>query len=117
MDLYPAIDIRAGRCVRLVRGDYGRERVYSDDPVAVARSFEGAGTPWIHVVDLDAARTGRAENRDVVAAIAASVSVPVQAGGGVRDRAAVDGLLGAGVARVVMGTAAVESPPVVAEAA
>jgi phosphoribosylformimino-5-aminoimidazole carboxamide ribotide isomerase len=117
VDLYPAIDLRAGRCVRLVQGDYGRETVYSDDPVAVARSFEAAGAPWIHVVDLDAARTGRPENREVVAEVAAAVSVPVQTGGGVRDRAAVDGLLEAGVARVVIGTAAVENPDMVAEAA
>lgn len=110
MDLYPAIDLRDGRCVRLYQGDYGRETVYGDDPVAQARSFEEAGASWIHVVDLDAARTGVPVNRDVVAAIAAGVSVPVQTGGGVRDEEAAEALFEAGVARVVVGTAALEDP-------
>jgi phosphoribosylformimino-5-aminoimidazole carboxamide ribotide isomerase len=108
--LYPAIDLRDGRCVRLYRGDYGRETVYGDDPVAQARAFAAAGAPWVHVVDLDAARTGEPVNRDTVAAIAAAVDVPVQAGGGVRDNAAADALLGAGVRRVVVGTAALDDP-------
>lgn len=109
-ELYPAIDLRDGRCVRLYRGDYGRETVYGDDPVAQARAFAAAGAPWVHVVDLDAARTGEPVNRDTVAAIAAAVDVPVQAGGGVRDDAAADALLGAGVRRVVVGTAALDAP-------
>ncbi len=113
MDLYPAIDLRGGRCVRLYQGDYGRETVYGDDPVAQARGFADAGTPWIHVVDLDAARTGDPVNRPHVAAIAAAVSVPVQTGGGVRDEAAADALFEAGVARVVLGTAALEDPALV----
>jgi len=110
MDLYPAIDLRDGRCVRLYQGDYGRETVYGDDPVSQAKAFEDAGAPWIHVVDLDAARTGVPENRDVVAAIAEAVSVPVQTGGGIRDDAAAEALFDAGVARVVVGTAALEDP-------
>ncbi|HEX6569530.1 MAG TPA: HisA/HisF-related TIM barrel protein, partial [Acidimicrobiales bacterium] len=109
-DLYPAIDLRDGRCVRLYQGDYGRETVYGDDPVAQARAFAAAGAPWIHVVDLDAARTGDPRNRTLVAAIAAAVEVPVQAGGGVRDDAAADALLSAGVRRVVVGTAALDDP-------
>ena len=113
MDLYPAIDVRAGRCVRLTQGDYGRETVYGDDPVEVARAFARAGAPWIHVVDLDAARTGRLVNRDVVAAVVAAVDVPVQSGGGVRDAAAAEALLGIGVSRVVVGTAAVTEPALV----
>ena len=113
MELYPAIDLRAGRCVRLVQGDYARETVYGDDPVAVAEGFVAAGAAWVHVVDLDAARTGEPANRDVVAAIAAAVSVPVQTGGGVRDEASAEALLGAGVARVVVGTAASERPDLV----
>ena len=113
MDLYPAIDLRGGRCVRLYQGDYGRETVYGDDPVAQARGFADAGSPWIHVVDLDAARTGEPVNRPHVAAIAAAVGVPVQTGGGVRDEAAADALLEAGVARVVLGTAALEDPDLV----
>ncbi|HEY5153158.1 MAG TPA: 1-(5-phosphoribosyl)-5-[(5-phosphoribosylamino)methylideneamino]imidazole-4-carboxamide isomerase [Acidimicrobiales bacterium] len=113
MDLYPAIDLRGGRCVRLYQGDYGRETVYGDDPVAQALAFAEAGAPWIHVVDLDAARTGDPVNRPVVAAIAAAVSVPVQTGGGVRDEAAAEALAEAGVARVVLGTAALEDPDLV----
>lgn len=119
IDLYPAIDLRAGRAVRLYQGDYDRETVYGADPVAVARSFQAAGARWIHVVDLDAARSGAPENRDVVAAIAGEVhpSVAVQAGGGVRDRAAADALVSSGVARVVVGTAALEAPDLVADLA
>jgi len=90
MDLYPAIDLRAGRCVRLYQGDYDRETVYGDDPVAQARLFADAGSPWVHVVDLDAARSGEPVNRPVVAAIAAAVDVPVQTGGGVRDEVAAE---------------------------
>lgn len=109
-DLYPAIDLRDGRCVRLYQGDYARETVYGDDPVAQARSFVAAGAPWVHVVDLDAARTGDPRNREIVAAIAAAVDVPVQAGGGVRDDVAADALLTRGVRRVVVGTAALDDP-------
>jgi phosphoribosylformimino-5-aminoimidazole carboxamide ribotide isomerase len=107
-DLYPSIDIRGGRVVRLHQGDFDQETVYDDDPVAVARSFETAGARWIHVVDLDAARR-RGDNRDAVIAVANAVTVPVQAGGGVRDGS----LLDAGVARVVVGSAAIEDPDVV----
>lgn len=110
MELYPAIDLRGGRCVRLYQGDYERETVYGDDPVAQAQAFEAEGAQWIHVVDLDAARSGEPVNREVVAAIAAGVSVPVQSGGGVRDEAAAEALFDAGVARVVVGTAALEDP-------
>jgi phosphoribosylformimino-5-aminoimidazole carboxamide ribotide isomerase len=110
MDLYPAIDLRGGKCVRLYQGDYAQETVYGDDPVAQAQAFEAEGAPWIHVVDLDAARSGDPVNREVVAAIAAGVSVPVQTGGGVRDDAAAEALFDAGVARVVVGTAALEDP-------
>jgi phosphoribosylformimino-5-aminoimidazole carboxamide ribotide isomerase len=113
MDLYPAIDLRDGRCVRLYQGDYGRETVYGDDPVAQALAFEAEGAAWIHVVDLDAARTGDPVNRPIVAAIAAAVSVPVQTGGGVRDDAAADALIDMGVGRVVLGTAALEQPDLV----
>jgi phosphoribosylformimino-5-aminoimidazole carboxamide ribotide isomerase len=110
LDLYPAIDLLDGRCVRLYQGDYGRETVYGDDPVAQARAFAAAGAPWIHVVDLDAARTGDPRNRELVAAIAAAVDVPVQTGGGVRDDDAADALLSNGVRRVVVGTAALDAP-------
>ena len=113
IELYPAIDLRGGRCVRLYQGDYGRETVYGDDPVAQALAFEAEGAAWIHVVDLDAARSGEPVNRPVVAAIAAAVSVPMQTGGGVRDEAAAEALIDAGVARVVLGTAALEQPDLV----
>jgi len=116
-ELYPAIDLRGGRAVRLLQGDYAAETVYSDDPVAVARSFEAAGATWIHVVDLDAARTGEAANLDLVAAVATSVACRVETGGGVRTVAAAERLIGAGVARVVVGTAAVERPQLVTELA
>lgn len=108
MQLFPAIDLRGGRVVRLQQGDYDEETVYGDDPVAVARAFEAAGAPWIHVVDLDAARRA-GSNRRVVIDIARAVSVPVQTGGGVRDGS----LLDEGVARVVVGSAAVEDPELV----
>jgi phosphoribosylformimino-5-aminoimidazole carboxamide ribotide isomerase len=110
MDLYPAIDLRDGRCVRLHQGDYAQETVYGRDPVAQAVAFAEAGAGWIHVVDLDAARTGIPENRDVVAAIADAVNVPVQTGGGVRNREAAEALFSAGVERVVIGTAALTDP-------
>jgi phosphoribosylformimino-5-aminoimidazole carboxamide ribotide isomerase len=115
MDLYPSIDLRNGRVVRLQQGDYARETIYDDDPVTVARRYEAAGARWIHVVDLDAARTGSAENLGVIEGICASVSCKVQTGGGVRSVADAGDRLSAGVARVVIGTAAVERPELVDE--
>lgn len=112
-ELYPAIDLRDGRCVRLYQGDYAQETVYDEDPVRVARAFADAGTPWIHVVDLDAARTGTATNLAVIEAICAAVPSKVQSGGGVRSAEAAEALLGAGVHRVVVGTAAIEQPELV----
>ncbi len=119
IDLYPAIDLRAGRAVRLLKGDYDQETVYGDDPVAIARSFADAGARWIHVVDLDAARTGDPVNRTVVARIVAAVAgqASVQTGGGVRTVADAEALSVAGVARVVMGSAAVRDPALVARVA
>jgi len=114
MDLYPAIDLRGGQVVQLIQGDFDRERVHGDDPVAVAKAFVDAGARWIHTVDLDAARTGEPRNREQIAAIAAAVGVPVQAGGGVRSAEAARALADAGVARVVLGTAALEDPDLVA---
>ena len=111
-DFYPAIDLRGGKCVRLLQGDYDRKTVYGDDPVSQAKLFADAGAPWIHVVDLDAARSGTPHNRSIVAAIAAAVDVPVQSGGGVRTVDAAKALFAAGVERVVIGTAAVENPSV-----
>ena len=99
--------------MRLHQGDFGAETVYDDNPVAVARAFALAGAEWIHVVDLDAARTGEPANLAVIEAIASAVPCPVQAGGGVRSAAAAGALLLAGAARVVVGTAAVEDPGLV----
>jgi phosphoribosylformimino-5-aminoimidazole carboxamide ribotide isomerase len=106
MILLPAIDIRDGHAVRLTRGDFGAERVYDLDPLAAARRWAGAGARALHVVDLDGARTGEPQNLGHVARIAAEVDVPVQVGGGLRSTASVDAALGAGAARVVLGTAA-----------
>lgn len=110
----PAIDLRGGRCVRLLRGDFADETVYGD-PVAQARAYEAAGATLLHVVDLDAARSGQpsAENRAAVAAIVEACALPVQLGGGIRDEATAEAALSAGIARVVVGTAGVEDPALV----
>jgi phosphoribosylformimino-5-aminoimidazole carboxamide ribotide isomerase len=115
MDLYPSIDIRGGHTVRLQQGDYARETIYDESPVAVAQRYEAAGARWIHVVDLDAARSGTGVNLPVVEAICAAVSCRVQVGGGVRSVADAGDRLAAGAARVVIGTAAVERPELVDE--
>ena len=115
--LFPAIDILGGRCVRLLQGDYGQETVYGNDPAAQARAFQDAGATWVHIVDLDAARTGDPVNRPVVAEVAATLDVPVQAGGGVRTLDDARTLFDAGVSRVVMGTAAIEDPELVDQVA
>ena len=117
MQLFPAIDLRGGRCVRLYQGSYDAETIYSDDPVDQARQFADAGASWLHVVDLDAARSGEQVNLPVIAAIATAVDVPVQASGGVRSLEAATALADAGAARVVIGTAAVEQPELVAQVA
>ncbi|MGH9089244.1 MAG: HisA/HisF-related TIM barrel protein, partial [Acidimicrobiales bacterium] len=119
MELLPAIDLVGGRAVRLVQGDFARETGYGD-PLALARRLVDAGARWLHVVDLDAARTGELANRPTVTAIAelaAGAGVAVQVGGGVRDAATVDDLLGAGVRRVVLGTAALEDPSLATDGA
>jgi phosphoribosylformimino-5-aminoimidazole carboxamide ribotide isomerase len=117
VDLFPAIDLRGGRCVRLLRGDYDAETVYGDDPVAQAESFVRAGSAWVHMVDLDAARSGEpdATNRAAIEAVCAAVAgrARVQVGGGVRSEAAASRLLEVGVSRVVVGTAAVTDPDLV----
>ena len=117
MDLYCAVDVRGGRCVRLRQGDYGAETVYDDDPVARAVEMAKQGAGWIHVVDLDGARSGRPDNASVVASIAAAVDVPVQAGGGVRTAETAETWFAAGVERVVLGTAALSDPGLVRDLA
>ena len=113
MQLFAAVDIRDGRCVRLRQGDYGAETVYDTDPVARAVKLASHGAGWIHVVDLDGARSGHPDNAAVVTAIAGAVDVPVQAGGGVRTAATAEAWFAAGVERVVLGTAALRDPELV----
>ena len=110
MILYPAIDIRDGKAVRLAQGDYERETAYDDDPVAAARRWTEGGARWLHVVDLDGAKAGEPVNLDHVRRIVAAVDVPVQLGGGLRDSKKVEEAISAGVERVVLGTAAVRDP-------
>jgi len=112
MELYPAIDIRDGLAVRLTQGDFDRQSRYGD-PVALARRFADGGAPWLHVVDLDAARQGRPANRPTVLAIAEAVDIPVQTGGGVRSEADVAELLQGGLSRVILGTVVLDDPALV----
>jgi len=116
MEIIPAIDIRGGRCVRLYQGDYGRETVFADDPVEVARRWQDEGARRLHVVDLDGAREGRPVNAELVGRIVAVARVPVQVGGGLRDMSAIGRYLDMGVDRVVLGTAAVKDRALLAEA-
>jgi phosphoribosylformimino-5-aminoimidazole carboxamide ribotide isomerase len=109
LNLYPAIDIRGGRAVRLVQGDYERETAY-DDPVAAAIRWERGGARWLHVVDLDGARAGAPVNLDHVRRIVAAVGIPIQLGGGLRDSGKAEEAFSAGVERVVLGTAALRDP-------
>jgi phosphoribosylformimino-5-aminoimidazole carboxamide ribotide isomerase len=112
--LYPAIDIRGGKAVRLAQGDYDRETAYDDDPVVAARRWVDGGASWLHVVDLDGARSGQPVNLEHVRRIVASVEVPVQLGGGLRDSGKVEEAISSGVERVVLGTAAVRDPDLAA---
>jgi len=116
MELFPAVDLHERRAVRLVQGDFDRRTDYGD-PLALAEDFVRRGARWLHVVDLDAAKSGTPQQRDLVVAITRAVPVPVQTGGGVRRAADVDELLDAGLARVVLGTAATEDPAAAAELA
>lgn len=110
MEIWPAIDLRGGKCVRLQQGDYARETVFGDDPAAMARHWVSQGAQRLHLVDLDGARDGKSGNRASISAILAAVTVPCQVGGGVRDEAVVADLLGLGVARVIVGTQALKDP-------
>jgi phosphoribosylformimino-5-aminoimidazole carboxamide ribotide isomerase len=108
--LFPAIDVRGGRAVRLAQGDYRRETAYDDDPAAAARRWARAGARWLHVVDLDGAREGVPRNLEHVRRIVAAVGIPIQLGGGLRDSGKVEEAISVGVERVVLGTAAVRDP-------
>ncbi|MCZ0736018.1 1-(5-phosphoribosyl)-5-[(5-phosphoribosylamino)methylideneamino]imidazole-4-carboxamide isomerase [Phreatobacter sp. AB_2022a] len=117
MRLFPAIDLKEGRCVRLKQGDMNQATVYSDDPAAQARAFEALGFDYLHVVDLDGAFAGKPVNAAAVEAIRRATRFPVQLGGGIRDMKTVEGWLGKGVTRVIIGTAAVRDPDFVRAAA
>ncbi|MEM6560445.1 MAG: 1-(5-phosphoribosyl)-5-[(5-phosphoribosylamino)methylideneamino]imidazole-4-carboxamide isomerase [Planctomycetota bacterium] len=111
LTLYPAIDLRGGKVIRLIQGDYDRQIDYADDPVATARGFADAGAEWLHAVDLDGAKAGKVAQLDVIRRIAEASGLKVQAGGGVRSSEDVDALLDAGVTRVVVGTKAIRDWP------
>lgn len=116
MIIYPAIDLRGGQCVRLVQGDFDQTTVYSQNPLETAKKWAACGASWLHLVDLDGARQEGQGNRAVICDIAAALPVCVQTGGGIRTMADIDELLSHGIARVILGTAAVENPDFAAEA-
>ncbi|MBX3070184.1 MAG: 1-(5-phosphoribosyl)-5-[(5-phosphoribosylamino)methylideneamino]imidazole-4-carboxamide isomerase [Thermomicrobiales bacterium] len=113
MILFPAIDIRGGRCVRLIEGDFDRETVFGDDPAAMAAQWESQGASWIHIVDLDGARDGMPRNAGAVREIRDRVGVSIQVGGGIRSESDVQRYLEAGVDRVVLGTIAIYDPDLI----
>lgn len=110
MEVWPAIDLRDGKCVRLRQGDYQQETIFNDDPVAVAKEFAAAGAKHLHLVDLDGAREGLPVNLPAVQNILASVDLQVELGGGVRDEQSIEELLGFGLSRLVIGTSAIKQP-------
>ncbi len=116
LTLYPAIDLKDGRCVRLRRGEMADATVYAEDPAAQARAWQDAGFAWLHVVDLNGAFAGRSVNGDAIRAILGAVTLPVQLGGGIRDLAAIEAWLGAGIRRVILGSVAARDPALVREA-
>jgi phosphoribosylformimino-5-aminoimidazole carboxamide ribotide isomerase len=115
--LFPAIDLKDGHCVRLKRGEMESATVFNDDPAAQALAFERAGFQWLHCVDLDGAFAGKPTNADAIRAIRAATSIPIQLGGGIRDIAAIEGWLAAGITRVILGTVALKNPALVKDAA
>ncbi len=115
MEVIPAIDLKDGRCVRLFQGDFAQETVFSDDPLAMAKSWQNQGGHRLHLVDLDGAIQGKPVHLEVITSIVRELDIPVQVGGGIRDLATADTWLNAGVDRVVIGTAAVSNPDMVNE--
>ncbi len=113
MILYPAIDLKDGVCVRLLRGEMNRATIFNVDPVQQAEEFAAAGFEWLHLVDLNGAIEGRPVNADIVAAVVKAIEIPVQLGGGIRDRETLESWIDAGVRRVVLGTAALSDPELV----
>jgi len=116
MILYPAIDLKEGRCVRLIRGDMSQATVFNDDPAAQAAEFADAGASWLHLVDLDGAFAGKPMNAAAVEAIVGEVDIPVQLGGGIRSLETIENWLARGVMRVILGTVAVKDPDLVRQA-
>jgi len=116
MEVIPSIDLKGGRCVRLYQGDYAKETVFSNDPVGTAQRWESLGALRLHVVDLDGAASGEPQHLTVIARIAATLRIPVQVGGGIRQMEMIEQYVKAGIKRVVLGTAAVENPKLVEEA-
>ncbi|MCH2415945.1 MAG: 1-(5-phosphoribosyl)-5-[(5-phosphoribosylamino)methylideneamino]imidazole-4-carboxamide isomerase [Acidimicrobiales bacterium] len=116
-NVFPAIDLIDGKCVRLLQGEYSNETQYNDDPISQALFFQEEGASWIHVVDLDAARTGIANNTSVIEDIVSRLEIPVQVGGGIRNLEAARSVFDLGVTRVVIGTAAIDKPSLVEEVA
>ena len=114
-NVFPAIDLIDGKCVRLLQGVYSSETQYSDDPISQALSFQEEGASWIHIVDLDAARTGIANNASIIEKIASQLEIPVQVGGGIRDLERARLIFDSGVTRIVIGTAAIENPSLLEE--
>lgn len=117
MNLYPAIDLKDGACVRLLRGEMDRATIFSRDPAGQARAFEAAGCRWLHVVDLNGAFAGQPVNGGAVEAILGAIAIPAQLGGGIRDRETIELWLSRGLARVILGTVAVRDPALVRAAA
>jgi phosphoribosylformimino-5-aminoimidazole carboxamide ribotide isomerase len=115
MDVIPAIDLLNGRCVRLYQGDYEQSQIFAEDPITVAQSWEAQGAQWLHLVDLDGAKTGEPVNLAVIAQIVETLKIPVQVGGGLRTPERVASFLEMGVQRVILGTVAVENPDLVAQ--
>ncbi len=115
MEVIPAIDLLDGKCVRLYQGDYNQADIFSDNPVEIARQWAAEGATRLHVVDLDGAKEGKSVNLSVIEAIAKAITIPVQVGGGLRDRPGVSRLLDTGVKRAILGTVAVEKPELVTE--
>ena len=113
LEIIPSIDLRNGKCVRLYQGNYDRETVYSEDPVAMAKHWESLGATRLHVVDLDGARAGRPINTIVIKDIVQALNIPVELGGGIRDIETVEQMLNLGLQRVILGTVAVENPDLV----
>ena len=117
MIIFPAIDLKDGRCVRLRQGDMAQATIFNYDPAAQAREFERAGFEWLHLVDLNGAFAGHSVNAPAIRAILSAIKIPLQLGGGIRDRDAIESWLAAGVSRVILGTVAVSNPELVNEAA